>query len=124
MDYFCDASIQVEYEDDDTVSFVGVSSSAELTLNYEGVDLFDMDAKEVFALLASRDRSGDHQFSELEYVFPSQIVTLYEADTQYDYRMEETRPVWGQIGCGDQRYLSAILKIHKGVLNPESPKIK
>jgi hypothetical protein len=108
MDYFCDASIQVEYEADGSASFIGVSSDQKLVLVYDGVDLFDTEAAKVFQLLSSRDNSGHHEFSESEYVFPSQIITLYEADTQYDRKRGEARAVWGQIGCGDNRYLNAV----------------
>jgi hypothetical protein len=124
MDYFCDASIQVEYEEDGTASFVGASSHEDLALSFAGVDLFDLEAKDAFTLFSSRDGSGDHRFTQFEYVFPSQIITLYDADPQYDHRRDESRSVWAQIGCGDQRYLSAILKIHNGVLNPEAAKKK
>jgi hypothetical protein len=110
MDYFGDASIQVEYEEDGTASFIGVSSDPDLELIFAGSNLFDLEAKKVFDLLASRDGSGRHEFSEFEYLFPSQIITLYEADAQYDRKKGETRSVWGQIGCGDPRYLSAVQK--------------
>jgi hypothetical protein len=118
VDYFCGSSIQVEYEEDGTASFIGLSSDRDIALLFEGIDLFDIEAKDVFALLSSRDGSGAHEFSEFEYVFPSQIITLYDADPQYDRRRNETRPVWGQIGCGDHRYLGACLRIGEGVLNP------
>lgn len=117
MDYFEGASIQVEYEDDGTASLIGVSSHHDVALLFAGVDLFDKEAEEVFALLARYDGSGAHQFSRFEYIFPDQIVTLFEADPQYDRRGGEARSVWGQIGCGDVRYKDAILKIHGGVLN-------
>lgn len=122
MDYFGQGSIQVEYEEDGTASFIGVSGDPDLAFLYDGVDLFDIEAKKVFDLLASRDGSGQHEFSEFEYVFPSQIVTLYAADQQYDRKGGEVRAVWGQIGCGDARYKDAILKIHGGVLN--RPRVK
>jgi len=110
MDYFGSASVQVEYEEDGTASFIGVSSDPDLELFYDGIDLFDVEAKKAFELLASRDGSGSHEYSESEYLFPSQIITLYEADAQYDRKREETRSVWGQIGCGDTRYLKAVQK--------------
>lgn len=110
MDYFADAAIQVEYEEDGTASFIGISSDPGLELFLDGRDLFDLDAKEVFELLARLDGTGRHEFSESDYVFPSQIVTLYEADPQYDRKRGETRAVWGQIGCGDARYKLATLK--------------
>jgi hypothetical protein len=117
MDHFGGASIQVEYEEDDTASFIGVSSHQDVVLLFDDIDLFDKEAEEIFAIFSSRDDSGNHQFTSYEYVFPKQIVTLYEADPQYDHRRGETRPVWAQIGCGDQRYLDGILQIRKGVLN-------
>ena len=119
MDFFADAAIQVEYEEDGTASFIGVSSGTDVSLLYEGVDLFDTEAKDVFALCSRRDASGEHQYSEYEFIFPSQVITLYDADPQYDHRKNESRAVWGQIGLGDQRYLRAILQLNGGVLNPE-----
>jgi hypothetical protein len=110
LDHFESASIQVEYEADGTASFIGISSDPDIALSYGGIDLFDTEAKRVFELLALRDGSGAHDFAETEYLFPSQIVTLYEADTQYDRKRAETRSIWGQIGCGDTRYLKAVRK--------------
>lgn len=122
MDHFEGASIQVEYEDDGTASFIGVSSHLDVALFFAGEDLFDKEAEEVFALVAGHDHSGAHQFSRFGYIFPEQIVTLYEADPQYDRRGGEVRSVWAQIGCGDTRYKDTILKIRGGVLN--KPPIK
>ena len=82
------------------------------------MDLFDLEATAVFELFAKRDRSGEHRYNQNEYIFPSQILTLYDADPQYDHRRAESRPVWGQVGLGDERYLAAILQINKGCLNP------
>ena len=124
QDYFSKATIQVEYEDDGTASFIGISNYDGLSLLFQGVDLFDVEASAVFDLLAQTDGSGEHAFSPFEYVFPNQILTLYEADTQYDRRRAESRAVWGQIGAGDARYLDAILKIQGGQLNRPPSKRK
>jgi hypothetical protein len=123
-DYYFAASIQVEFESDGTASFIGVSSHSDILLNYDGADVFDLEAPAVFELFAKRDKSGEHRFNQNEYIFPSQILTLYDADPQYDQRRGESRSVWGQIGVGDERYLTAILQINKGSLNPELPKKK
>jgi hypothetical protein len=121
-DFFGNYRAQVEYEDDNTASFIGVNNDPELALAFEGFDLFDMDAKDAFTLVVSRDGTGKHEFSSFECILPGQIVAFYEAAPQYDHWQGGTRPIWGQIGCGDQRYLDAILKIQNGVLNPQAPR--
>ena len=40
-----------------------------------------------------------------------QIMTLWQADTQYDYLGSESRLVWAQVGLGNERYLASISKI-------------
>jgi hypothetical protein len=119
---FFEYGIHLEYDDDGTASFIGLGSHREITLILYGVDLFDTEAKQVFELMSQQDKSGVHIFSPLEYTFPGQILSLYEADSQYDHRKSESREIWGQIGVGDIRYLNAILKIQKGQLNPTRPK--
>ena len=37
-----------------------------------------------------------------------QIVTLWNADEQYDQRRGGERIVWGQVGLGNDAYLRAI----------------
>lgn len=119
-DFFLESSIQVEYDKDGTASFIGISSRPSLSLFFNNVDLFDSEASTVFNLFAEHDNSGSHIFTSHEYSFPGNILTLYEADEQYDYRRNKLRPVWAEIGAGDSRYLNAILKIHDGQLNPYS----
>jgi len=111
MDYFCDASIQVEYEKDETASFIGVSFHSSYTCLYEGANVFDTPAEELFALMAAREGNGTtHNFNDSEYVFPTQILTLWDADPQYDRLRGEVRPIWAQVGIGDARYSAAIAK--------------
>lgn len=86
QDSFGNYRVQVEYEDDNTASFIGANSHPELALDFEGFDLFDMEARDAFTLLEGRDGTGDHAFSSFEYILPGQIVTFYEADPQYDRR--------------------------------------
>jgi hypothetical protein len=110
-DYFCDSSIQVEFGDDDRADFIGCSCCLHYTLTYRGTNVFDVPAEELFALIADNDGSGPHSFNPAEYRFPKQILTLWEADCQYDRLGSEQRSVWGQVGLGNQRYLDDVLRI-------------
>ena len=103
-DYFCRATIQVEYGPDDSAWFIGVSSSDQITTTYRGRNPFDLAATEFFALVAAHDDSGPHEFDRYEYVFPNQILTLWDADEQYDRKGGEARPVWAQVGLGTEAY--------------------
>ena len=104
MDYFFENSIQTEYEDG-TVSFIGIACDQRIELIYKGKDLFDLSAKEVFELIADSEKEN-HQYNENEYLFPDQITTLWEADSQYDKKRNEERVAWAQIGIGDERHLT------------------
>jgi hypothetical protein len=117
LDYFCEHSIQTEYTDD-TVSFIGIASDEKIDLIYQGLDLFDMTSKESFALI-SKGESKEHTYEDYEYLFPDQIVTLWESDSQYDYKGGEERPVWGQIGIGDQRHLNFSIKLEDKTTEPD-----
>lgn len=105
LDYFCQNAIQVEYVDD-TASFIGVSSHGEIHCTFNGIDVFDTDAVELFGIIAAADGSPDLQYDPYEFCFPALVVTLWEADEQYHPKAEKT--IYGQIGVGDQRYLEAI----------------
>lgn len=111
LDYFCNSSIQVEFGDDDCADFIGCAYHAAYTLSYRGANVFDTIAKDLFTLIAENDGSGIHTFKDSGYCFPNQIVTLWDADTQYDRLGGEQRPIWGQVGLGNQRYLDAIRQI-------------
>src|SRR5215218_7954230 len=78
------ASLQIDFGESGTAQFIGVSSNADLLCLYDGRDVFDLAAPELFALIASHERTQTHTYSPLEYTFPDQVVTLYEADEQYD----------------------------------------
>lgn len=109
-DYFAENGIQIEYHDGGMASFIGVSSDAvAYRLLYEGTDVFDTPAHVVFDLISARDGSGCHAFNRDEYLFPNQIVTLWEAEEQYDHirRKSSQRPlrqIWGQVGIGSPGY--------------------
>ncbi|MEL6398124.1 MAG: hypothetical protein AAFR26_03450 [Cyanobacteria bacterium J06626_4] len=104
LDYFFKSSIQTEYQADETVSFIGIASNQEINLEYLGVDLFSITAYDAFELISNLE-SRTHTYDDREYLFPDQIITLYDADPQYDHKEIVEQAVWGQIGLGDQRYL-------------------
>jgi hypothetical protein len=111
MDFFCEASIQVEYHEDGTASFIGISFHSSHKCTYQGMNVFDTPAEEIFSLMAAGEGDGSiHTFDHCEYVFPKQILTLYEADSQYDRLGGEVRPIWAQVGIGDARYWEAVKK--------------
>lgn len=108
IDYFCENSIQTECDEDGRVMFIGVCCSSAFIAQYRGVDVFDVTARELFQMVANADDSGDHEFNKLEYCFPNQVLTLWNADPQYDHRGKGAREVWGQVGLGNEVYVSAI----------------
>jgi hypothetical protein len=120
IDYFASAAIQVEYGGDDHADFIGVSCHRDYSLIYYGTNVFDTVADQIFALMSDRDNSGSHVFDRSGFVFPNQIVTLWEADEQYDRLGGEQRPIWAQVGLGNQRYLDAIRKIRSQSASSET----
>ena len=110
-DFFCDSSIQVECGPDDQVWFIGISSSDRFTAQFQGKDIFALAAPDFFALAAASDSSGPHSYKATEYCFPNQIITLWDADEQYDRQGNETRPVWAQVGVGNSSYAAAVAAI-------------
>lgn len=110
-DFFCDHAIQVEYSPDGVVWFIGISASERFMAFYLGHDVFDLPAQDLFTLAAAADNSGVHGFSSQEYCFPKQILTLWDADEQYDRKGNEERLVWAQIGVGSSGYAAAVAAI-------------
>ncbi|GGY36700.1 hypothetical protein [Pseudoduganella albidiflava] len=102
LDYYCTNSIQVEYTEG-RASFIGVSYSAEYDACYRGRHVFDMPAKELFKLIASGEEAP-HRFDISSYFFPDQVMTLWDADRQYDRIGGEKRVVWAQVGIGNADY--------------------
>jgi hypothetical protein len=115
LDYYCNGSIQVEFEKDDTVRFIGISFNASYVCTYKGINVFDVSAEELFNFVAAGEKEPDKHVLDLYgYVFPDQILTLWDADFQYDYLgVEEFRTIYAQVGIGDDRYAAAIAKIKK-----------
>jgi len=115
LDYFCEASIQVEYGADDKVWFIGVSAHERFIVRYQGKNVFELSANNFFALVAASESSGPHTFTTCEYCFPDQIITLWDADEQYDHFGSESKQIWAQVGIGNRAYASAIAAIRDKV---------
>jgi hypothetical protein len=114
LDYFCENSIRTEYTDG-SLSFIEFSCDERFRPLYRGTDVFSLTAQELFAAIAEGESGGPHAYDPLEYVFPEQIIAVWEADSQYDHRTHQTRVVWGAVGVGDARYLAAVMALANDV---------
>ena len=106
LHYYFNGNLQVEFENE-LVSFIGVAIDESYVVTYLGVNVFDVEASELFTLISANEPL-EHTFERSEYVFPEQIITLYDADEQYDYLGNHQRSIWGQIGLGSKAYLNAV----------------
>lgn len=102
LDYFCQSSVQVEYAEG-RASYIGVAYFAGYEAQYRGQNVFDMTATEVFNLIASGETTA-HRYARSSYFFPDQVMTLWDADRQYDRVGGEKRLVWAQVGIGNAEY--------------------
>lgn len=105
-DRFAENSLMVEYTDG-TVSFVEVSASPILCGSFQGRDVHSVPAPELFALFAAGESTACGYCPE-EFLFPDQILALWEADEQYNLVSGASFPVFGAVGAGDARYLEAV----------------
>jgi hypothetical protein len=111
IDYFFGNALQVEYSPDGHASFMGASfyPGCGCIFSMDGLNPWALSAQELFAHLAAMD--GDaHDYSSTEHVFPRRVVTLWDADCQYDHLGGEQRPVWAQVGIGDSVYLGRVAR--------------
>ncbi|MCP4360701.1 MAG: hypothetical protein GY796_22055 [Chloroflexi bacterium] len=108
LDYYHNNSIQIAFDDDDRSSFIGIATDKEIELLFRGHDLFKMPAREVFNIISKFETDNSVEFNEDGCIFPGQIITLWEADDQYDWYTDGTTETWGQIGVGSETYLKAI----------------
>lgn len=105
-DYYFKNSLQIEFENEE-VNFIGISHSSSYTALYKGINIFDIEAEKLFELIASNEEDK-HTYDSYEYLFPIQVITLWDADEQYDRIGSETRVIWAQVGIGSQNYLKAV----------------
>ena len=106
IDYYFDNSLQIEFVND-KADFIGISYHSSYNVIYKSINVFDTEAKELFNLISSNEKEN-HTFDAYEYLFPEQVVTLWDADEQYDRIDSETRLIWAQIGVGSLNYLEAV----------------
>ena len=111
LDFFCDASIQTECGPDGKIWFIGISACRQFTVLYKGQNIFSLSAPDLFTLIAASEKSAPHAYTRVEYLFPDQLITLWDADRQYDRLGNETKPIWAQVGIGNSDYAAAFAAI-------------
>ncbi|MDX8351566.1 hypothetical protein [Cognatiyoonia sp. IB215182] len=104
--YFVENAIEITFGADETANFIGVSQHPQISLCLDGANLMQRPARKVFDLLAAREKIAP-PYTSTEVLFQSQIITLWNANPQYDIQ-DPNVPVWAQIGLGNAEYLSAI----------------
>lgn len=77
-DYYFENSLQVEFCDD-MAWFIGMSYSDEYVTLYQGINVFDIEASQLFERM-TKNESQPHRYDSSEYCFPDQILTLWDAD--------------------------------------------
>lgn len=110
IDCFFNNAFQVSYRDG-TVEFIEVYNEPDHTFILAGLDVFDAPADQLVARLEALDSVDSELSDKCSYCFSNLIVSLWEADEQYDRKGGETRPIFGAVGIGDDRYLAAIQQI-------------
>jgi hypothetical protein len=106
IDFYFDNSLQIEFEKE-FVDFIGISQNDAYKVSYENIDAFDVDGARLFSAISANE-SKSHMLNESEYIFPEQIITLWEMDEQYDYLGSHKRKVWAQVGIGTKSYLKVV----------------
>jgi hypothetical protein len=107
-DHFSESCAAVEFDDEDHVKHIGLFHDARIIPTYFGKDVFGMSARKSFALMAEHDGTGPHEFVRTGYLFPGQILSVFDASSQYNYRCGGRDAVWMQIGLGNADYLKII----------------
>ena len=113
-------AFQVSYDDAGRADFIEVASGLSAVVLFAGCDVFDMSADELLALI-QKQAEPDSELSRPphEFTFSDLILTLWEQDTQYDYKGGHLRRVFAAVGVGAPSYLAAIRDI---VVAPKTAK--
>lgn len=108
MDYAFRNSLQIEYGSSGCVQFIGVGYFVGCGRDFifRGRHIADYSAESLFALFSSLDGQSNLAFQPHEFCFPTIRMTVWEADSQYDYRGGRETPVYGQIGVASMEYAS------------------
>ncbi len=110
---YLDNSLSVEFDQSDRASFIGIAPHGEIRVLLHGLDVFGVSAEDLFEQLKRRYGLEDLAYDADELLLPNQILTLWQADPQYDLKGERF-PVWGQIGVGNTDYLENVRRIENG----------
>jgi hypothetical protein len=113
LDYAFGNSLQIEYDNDGHVQFIGVGFYEDCGCDYWFADrhIAEYEASELFALLSQLDKSNPVFTPHSEHCFASIGVVVSGADPQYDYLGDHQRPVYGQVSVINQQYLDAVAAI-------------
>lgn len=107
VDYYVRNSVKIEFDEDGLASFIGISSDPGIELIYHGRNILHLPSREVFDLIKENEPEYEIEYSSTEHIFRSQIITLWDADEQYN-KLGAGFPVWAEIGIGNESYLAAI----------------
>ena len=113
MDYYDDNSIQLDSFDDEILHFIGFAYSPNFDVTYNSIDPFDFDAAGLFEAI-NESESLPIPFNDYDPLFPTQIIALWDAQEQYDYKGDHRRSVYATFSIGDDRYLDEMLAITGG----------
>jgi 8-oxo-dGTP pyrophosphatase MutT (NUDIX family) len=97
LDYFCENAVQLEYEGDQ-IRFIGISDHPEVHCTYHAIDVFDLEASELFKAVSQHEPVTPLVKPGKTCFFPYQGINLWEADEQYDRKGGYKRRVYAQIG--------------------------
>lgn len=103
-EYYFKNSIQVEFLEG-KADFIGLSYSRDYVVTYLGNNVFNTEATELFTIISKQEKEI-HKYDSYEYLFPEQVITLWDADEQYDYIGNGVRNIWAQVGVGSLSYLN------------------
>lgn len=109
-DYAFGNSLVVEYGRSGGAQFIGASYYNNCGCEYifQGRHVSSYSAESLFELLAGLNQTPDIEFDEYQYFFSNIGVTVWNADSQYDYLNGEETPVFGQMGVVNDEYAKAI----------------
>ena len=109
MDYAFGNSLQIEYGFSGHAHFIGIGhySGCGCDFIFHGRHIGDYSAEALFTLLATLDGQSGLEFQSDQFYFPSIRMTVWHADSQYDYRGGELTPVYGQVGVASPEYPSS-----------------
>lgn len=109
MDYAFGNSLQIEYGASGYAHFIGIGyyNGCGCDFTFRGRHIGDYSAEALFVLLSTLDGQRGLEFLSDEFYFPAIRMTVWDADSQYDYRGGKLMPVYGQVGVASPEYQSS-----------------